>query len=43
MLHLADLMERDKHIFATIDAWDNGKKTRATSERSHPILDTMVD
>lgn len=24
MSRLADLMERDKHIFATIDAWDNG-------------------
>lgn len=25
MVRLADLCERDKHILATIDAWDNGK------------------
>ncbi|KAL4914754.1 aldehyde dehydrogenase domain-containing protein [Aspergillus aurantiobrunneus] len=25
MAHLADLMEQNKELFATIDAWDNGK------------------
>lgn len=25
MTRLADLCDRDKHILATIDAWDNGK------------------
>lgn len=26
MFRLADLMEEKKELFATIDAWDNGKK-----------------
>lgn len=26
MFRLADLMEQQKELFATIDAWDNGKQ-----------------
>lgn len=28
MMKLADLMEQNKELLATIDAWDNGKLSR---------------
>lgn len=39
MMKLADLMEQNKELLATIDAWDNGVFTRAASNSAPSARD----